>query len=179
MFGKWEAEVYSQNRTASYIDKTKIVNNVSTDVVLIVGEKEGWELIGSEISLEFDLTAEEFDILLNSSLDVPMTLLPVIRHIYLQLRVEPGIRNDTNRPNRSPVVLVKPLYSLEIGKIHTIHLTSVDNDGDAIRCVKSIYVESSGMGSFVKNLTNQNLLFLNRTVCITAIILNIYFGTFF
>ncbi|XP_062599355.1 uncharacterized protein LOC134260838 [Saccostrea cucullata] len=111
MFGKWEAEVYSQNGNASYIDKTRIVNNVSTDVVLIVGEKEGWELIGSEISLDFDLTVKEFDITLNSSLDVSMTLLPVIRHINLQVKVEPGIRNDTNRPNRSPIVLVKPLYS--------------------------------------------------------------------
>ncbi|XP_062596357.1 mucin-2-like [Saccostrea cucullata] len=172
MFGKWTAEVYDQNGTASYIDKTTTVNNVSTDVVLIVGEKEGWELIGSEMSLDFDYTENEFDMKFRSLIDNYMTLLPALSFINLQVKVDPGIRNDTNRTNTSPVVLVKPLYSLELGKIHTIHLTSVDNDGDAIRCDKALYEESSGMGSFVENLKNQNIFSLDRVKCVMKISVN-------
>jgi hypothetical protein len=62
ILGKWTAETEDVNLTASFEDITSYVNRASEDTVLIVNEKEKWELERSEISLDFPSTQDQFDI---------------------------------------------------------------------------------------------------------------------
>lgn len=62
ILGKWTIEMENQNGNVSNVNKTSDINRASKDVVLIVSEKERWELDGSEISLDFNSTLNEFDI---------------------------------------------------------------------------------------------------------------------
>ncbi|XP_061168859.1 uncharacterized protein LOC133178117 [Saccostrea echinata] len=169
IFGKWTIE---RDYPYQDIDKTQEINSVSRSFVMLVSERDGWEMESSIVSLEIDFTSETFDIEFDGTIDDVMTLLPRTRHIHLQVKVNPGIRNDTNRPNRSPEVLVKPFYSLELGKIYTIHLTSIDNDGDAIRCEISHFIESLTIGPFILALRRQGLFSLDSYKCQMNITVN-------
>lgn len=63
ILGKWTIEKENQNGNFSDVNKTSEINITSKDVVLIVNEKERWELDGSEISLDFHSSHDGFDIM--------------------------------------------------------------------------------------------------------------------
>ncbi|XP_052699944.1 uncharacterized protein LOC128177316 [Crassostrea angulata] len=94
-----------------------------------------------------------------------MTKVPYMSTMFLQVKVDSNIRRDTNTPNNSPVVLVKPYYSLELGKDYFLHIPIIDNDGDQIQCAISTYLEAEGFGSFLTNLKKANALSINKNTC--------------
>lgn len=46
----------------------------------------------------------------NSTPDDTMTKIPLLNTSFLQVKVDTNNRTDTEKPNNSPVVLVKPFY---------------------------------------------------------------------
>lgn len=60
--------------------------------------------------------------------------------------------------------MVIVFLSLELGKTYNIHLTSVDNDGDAVRCEIAQFIEGLGIGPFLSNLTKLGVFSLDRMV---------------
>uniref|UniRef100_A0A8W8IEW7 EGF-like domain-containing protein n=1 Tax=Magallana gigas TaxID=29159 RepID=A0A8W8IEW7_MAGGI len=91
---------------------------------------------------------------------------------FLQVKVDPYNRTDTGKPNSSPVVLVKPYYSLENGKTHKIHIPAVDDDADVIECELSNFIEAGAFQKIVKNLTTMNIIRMNKKDCLLTINLN-------
>lgn len=49
-------------------------------------------------------------------------------------------------------------FSLELSKIHTIHIPAVDNDDDKLKCELSTFVEAGVFVSIVKNLTRARII---------------------
>lgn len=42
--------------------------------------------------------------------DGVMTKIPNMNTMFLQVKVDANVRTDTNKPNNSPIILVKPYY---------------------------------------------------------------------
>lgn len=49
-------------------------------------------------------------------------------------------------------------FSLEHGKIHTLHIPAVDNDDDKTKCEFSTYIEAGLFQEIVKNLTTAKII---------------------
>lgn len=49
-------------------------------------------------------------------------------------------------------------FSLEHGKIHTLHVPAVDNDDDKLNCQFSSYIEAGFFQRIVRNLTTASII---------------------
>lgn len=49
-------------------------------------------------------------------------------------------------------------FSLELGKIHTLHIPAVDNDDDKLKCELSSFVEAGFFQGIIKNLTTARIV---------------------
>lgn len=49
-------------------------------------------------------------------------------------------------------------FSLELGKIHTIHIPAVDNDDDKLKCELSTFIEAGVFQSIVKTLKSARII---------------------
>ncbi|XP_069118070.1 uncharacterized protein [Argopecten irradians] len=52
--------------------------------------------------------------------------------------VDLRIRNDTNRPNQSPITASKPIYRMQSDCSHSLKIPMIDADGDDVRCRWSV-----------------------------------------
>nr|XP_034326148.1 uncharacterized protein LOC105319101 isoform X2 [Crassostrea gigas] len=177
VFGSWSYEKELKGTQVSTpVPLTLKINRQIRDVVLMVNEHEGWELESSEINLLVDMnTADKhrFDIMFTNSNDGDLTDMVKGVEVFLQVKVDPYIRTDTKKPNSSPVVLVKPYYSLEHGKIHTLHIPAVDDDDDKSNCEFSTWVEAGFFEGIVRNLTSASIIAMKDIEdCVFTINLN-------
>ncbi|XP_062604863.1 uncharacterized protein LOC134266665 [Saccostrea cucullata] len=173
IFGKWTIEMQYAHYQRVDLDKNNVIRRTEKDVMLAVSEKEEWELDGTEFSFEISTTQytdiRYVDIMFSDTIDTSLTLLPEISTIHLQVKSYPQVRSDTGKANRSPRVLVKPLYSLERGKNYKIHIESVDEDGDLVLCRESRFVEAFEIGPFMSTLMKRGFLFVDRRKCVVNI----------
>ncbi|XP_062597159.1 uncharacterized protein LOC134258624, partial [Saccostrea cucullata] len=58
---------------------------------------------------------------------------------------------------------------LELGKRYTIHLPSIDNDGDVVRCLRARYIEALGFGRLLIDLETRKFLAIDRMKCVMEI----------
>ncbi|XP_052697312.1 uncharacterized protein LOC128175596 [Crassostrea angulata] len=171
-FGSYGFEPEVVNANVKPTNITMEVNNNVRDVVLMVNSHEQWEMESSKITLDVNISttySNKFDITFQSEPDVPMTKIPNLSTMFLQVKVDSNIRRDTNAPNNSPIVLVKPYYSLELGKDYFLHIPIIDNDSDQFQCALSIYLEAESFSSFLHKLKKANALSINKDTCILTL----------
>lgn len=175
-FGKWSlTEEFRSFETLREKNLTYEFNNRMRNVVLMVNTHERWELESSEINLLLPINISKpyrMDIMFENVMDGNVTNMGRAVPAFLQVSVDPYDRTDTKKPNRSPEVLVKPHYSLENGKTHTIHIPAVDDDDDVIECAFSRFLEAGAFNTLVKNLTNTNIIMMSKKDCVLTINLN-------
>ncbi|KAH3845160.1 hypothetical protein DPMN_087433 [Dreissena polymorpha] len=71
------------------------------------------------------------------------TLVDGLGEAYLSM----AVRNDTKRPNISPLVNVLPVYRLPLGCNITIRLFPFDGDGDRVACYWQTYPDANSPSS--------------------------------
>ncbi|KAK3755390.1 hypothetical protein RRG08_026120 [Elysia crispata] len=72
---------------------------------------------------------------------------------HLQQEIRVGIRDDTGKPNGSPLVLYKPVYRVRLNEVTRIPIIVADNDGDIPRCRPARFVELS----FIRPIMGTNI----------------------
>lgn len=55
-------------------------------------------------------------------------------------------------------------FSLELGKMHAIHIPTIDIEDDIARCVFSDYVEAGAFLGLVKNLSRSSIVKMKEMV---------------
>lgn len=179
-FGSYGFEPLVATANVKPTNITMEVNDNVRDVVLMVNSHEQWEMESSKITLDVNLAttySNNFDITFQSEPDVALTKVPDMKMIFLHVKVDSNIRRDTKTPNKSPVALVKPYYSLELGKSYFLHIPIIDNDGDQFQCALSTYLDADGFTSFLTDLVKANALSIDKYTCILTLrVINRVFG---
>ncbi|GFO49255.1 integrin beta-like protein a [Plakobranchus ocellatus] len=161
-FGKWSLEIGYANTSVGRASITDHVNKNIRGRVNNVNLPTRWM---QEIAqFEVNITNSEYtDIVLegDSWMDTQLqncTRDPVTGtcRYHLQQKIRLGTRNDTGKPNESPLVLYKPVYRVRLNEETRIPIVVADNDGDASRCRSAMFVELSLIRPMLgTNITND------------------------
>ncbi|XP_025104810.1 uncharacterized protein LOC112570537 isoform X1 [Pomacea canaliculata] len=157
-FGGWTLE--EQRRFGELADVDDVTDEVSRNLtgrVSMVSEKLQLEQEIANFYLEIDPTRAYTDIEVSGSFWKNFSLNgkgDIAFHI--QSKVRPQIRNDTGRPNTSPTVLYKPLYRIQLNNVTKISLSTIDQDGDLIKCRDAQFVERYKIAPVDKTTIRQD-----------------------
>ncbi|GFR65259.1 carboxyl-ester lipase [Elysia marginata] len=148
-FGRWSLESRYPDTSVGRSDITDHVNKNIQGRVNNINIPTRWmqEIAHFEVNIN---SSDYTDIVLegDSWMDTQLQncSLDLITHTckyHLQQKIRLGIRNDTNKPNESPLVLYKPVYRVRLNEVTRIPIVVADNDGDACRCRSARFVELS------------------------------------
>ncbi|KAL3874346.1 hypothetical protein ACJMK2_037374 [Sinanodonta woodiana] len=137
-FGNWTLE-YAINgiRDLQIRDINSEVYDSATETVIDVSERGKWEQDWMFVRIPRIPQAKEIFIRFagmswrNLSLQAPNITW------HLQAVVTPNQRIDTGKPNNSPQAFSKPMYRIPLGQEKHIQITTLDPDGDFVKCALS------------------------------------------
>ncbi|XP_048244522.1 uncharacterized protein LOC125376752 [Haliotis rufescens] len=145
-FGNWSSEVRSPQRNYIYSMITDKVSKNLTGEVAAVNGPIGWEQETAEVILEVDPLSSYTDIVMHGNFwkDFDYGYNGYSR-VILQVKINTHERSDTGKPNNSPVAMFKPTYKILLNSVTVIKLSTMDEDGDFVRCQPAVFMIAGGL----------------------------------
>lgn len=139
-FGRWVTKEEGQGMLNNK-DITHTVDNIIHQSVIDINRRENWELELGTFSLPVP-QSQYIDIIYFRNNMAKLTVQNEIKQSYMQMKINmPGVRSDTELPNRSPITDSRPFMRLALGRHYSLHIPTVDPDQDFVTCRLPRFVE--------------------------------------
>ncbi|KAL3836529.1 hypothetical protein ACJMK2_021953, partial [Sinanodonta woodiana] len=141
-FGKWTVEYRMTHHPAAALEISDYVHDNMEERVIAMNEKAGWEQDWMTLRYHIIPNSSYIDIQFDGSAWRYLSMQGGNVLWHLQVKFTPVIRNDTKKPNNSPMAYTKPIYRLLLGKDNYIQIATIDAEGDFVKCFMAEYIEA-------------------------------------
>ncbi|RUS83900.1 hypothetical protein EGW08_008314 [Elysia chlorotica] len=155
IFGHWSLDTATHHGNYSQLDFTDYFNAHAQSRVLEVNSAGGWVLERAELDLLIPPDFQRLTVVLDGDAWTPQLdsrwcvhQTPGCPYRLYTLLYYAGIRNDTGALNKSPSVMVPPLYKAVLGQETNLPVVIKDPDGDVFKCREARFVEKGHLATF-------------------------------